>query len=246
MAGLTKPTPRRDNPNLILVILLVIFVLATIGLGLWGYYGYDGQDKLLAAAKAEADKAEANKTLKDYYYFMAMQSRLIAGIPFTDENEKEIWAAGYSEFNKEKSKFEKFNGKQAFADIMEKANDDLGWDVEKYKISWKEKYDELRKENINLKGQNLNKEKELAFQTQRNNKIEADYAASQRRVQGDIKADNDRAAKAAQAKQAQYDEAFNRNSEMQTVLLKERDAHEEAHLGWYRKRKRSTSSSTSC
>ena len=43
-----KPVKKRDatSPNTALVLFLVFFVLLSIGLGVWGYYGYAGQKKL--------------------------------------------------------------------------------------------------------------------------------------------------------------------------------------------------------
>ena len=50
MAGLKKQKKEKSsNPNVVLIIFLVFFFLVSIGLGIWGYYGYAGQDDLRRA-----------------------------------------------------------------------------------------------------------------------------------------------------------------------------------------------------
>ena len=47
MAGLKTPSrKKRENakPNTILIVFLVFFILLSIGLGVWGYYGYAEQE----------------------------------------------------------------------------------------------------------------------------------------------------------------------------------------------------------
>ena len=53
MAGLKKPKKKdTTNPSTVLIIFLVFFVLLSIGLGVWGYYGYAGQTKLAEDTKS--------------------------------------------------------------------------------------------------------------------------------------------------------------------------------------------------
>ena len=66
MAGLKTPSKKKRDttkPNTVLVIFLVFFILLSIGLGVWGYYGYAGQEKLEKDAKADKVAAKANKDL---------------------------------------------------------------------------------------------------------------------------------------------------------------------------------------
>ena len=55
MAGLkTLPKKKRDSskPSPVLVIFLVFFILLSIGLGIWGYYGYAGVTFAVAVSAA--------------------------------------------------------------------------------------------------------------------------------------------------------------------------------------------------
>jgi hypothetical protein len=55
------------NPNTTLVLFLVFFVLLSIGVGVWGYYGYAGQEKLRESAKKAERDTEAARTGQSYY-----------------------------------------------------------------------------------------------------------------------------------------------------------------------------------
>jgi hypothetical protein len=88
MAGLKKPTKRRDttNPNTVLVVFLVFFVLLSIGLGIFAYYGYAGQEKLRETAKQEISKAGANKLGEEMALVVLRDLRLaVAGGLNADE-----------------------------------------------------------------------------------------------------------------------------------------------------------------
>src|SRR5436309_2646924 len=64
MAGLKKGKKDTTSPNTILVVFLIFFVMVSIGLGVFAYYGYEGQEKLrdqAKNAKAEALAAKAGK-----------------------------------------------------------------------------------------------------------------------------------------------------------------------------------------
>ncbi len=64
-----------------LVIFLVFFILLSIGLGVWGYYGYAGQEKLEAAAKSEVVKTKVAKELANYNLYLSNEARLAIGAP---------------------------------------------------------------------------------------------------------------------------------------------------------------------
>lgn len=64
-----------------LVIVLVFFILATIGLGVGTYYGFADQDKLKAdKKKADGDRKKADDE-RDFYRFEANLLRAYLGIP---------------------------------------------------------------------------------------------------------------------------------------------------------------------
>ena len=53
MAAIKKTTKKKDagKPGTVLIIFLVFFILLSIGLGVFAYYGYEGQNKLREDAK---------------------------------------------------------------------------------------------------------------------------------------------------------------------------------------------------
>src|ERR1700722_6778656 len=68
MAGLKKKKKEKStSPNVILVVFLVFFILVSIGLGVWGYYGYAGQQELVDKRKAAEATAKSEKTPAEYY-----------------------------------------------------------------------------------------------------------------------------------------------------------------------------------
>src|SRR5262249_52093399 len=64
-----KAIKRRDasgSPNTVLVLFLVFFVLLSIGLGVWGYYGYSGQKKLKEDAEAKVKDQKDARAAEEY------------------------------------------------------------------------------------------------------------------------------------------------------------------------------------
>lgn len=103
MAGLKKKTPTKSgSPNIVLVIFLVFFFLVSIGLGIWGYYGYAGQADLLRAKKSESDAKNAEKTGRRFYTMQWDELRLALGEKL---NEKET-----QRLETERAEFEKEGG----------------------------------------------------------------------------------------------------------------------------------------
>jgi hypothetical protein len=84
MAGLKSPSKKKrdsSKPNTVLIVFLVFFILVSIGLGVWGYYGYAGQEKLETAAKNEKKNSQAERDFKDYHLFMGTEARTAIGAP---------------------------------------------------------------------------------------------------------------------------------------------------------------------
>jgi hypothetical protein len=55
------------NPSTVLVIFLVFFVLLSLGLGVWGYFGYKAADQARKAAAEAQQKEKAAKDGADWY-----------------------------------------------------------------------------------------------------------------------------------------------------------------------------------
>src|SRR5579864_8642076 len=87
MAGLKKPVKKRDttSPNTPLVLFLVFFVLLSIGLGVWGYYGYDGQNKLTQDVISEKKLTAGAHLGEEYAKFIAFDTRTALGHPLVED-----------------------------------------------------------------------------------------------------------------------------------------------------------------
>src|SRR3954451_13033178 len=111
MAGLKKPSRRKEttSPNVVLVIFLVFFVLLSIGLGVWGYYGYAGQEKLAAEAKNAKKDKEAAKTGEEGAIAVRDMEHRALGYPLPEDEmtlSRELIKA-YTDDNNQKFKSEK-------------------------------------------------------------------------------------------------------------------------------------------
>ncbi|MCI0637910.1 MAG: hypothetical protein L0Y70_02475 [Gemmataceae bacterium] len=111
MAGLKKPVKKRDDskPGTVLVIFLVFFILLSIGVGVWGYYGYAGQEELRKKASSDAAVAKAAKNLERYWRYIASDLRVSQGYTLEaddlasfNDNRKEFFAD--AEWSKEPSR----------------------------------------------------------------------------------------------------------------------------------------------
>jgi hypothetical protein len=112
MAGLKKKKQDKSgSPNVVLVIFIIFFFLLSIGLGIWGYYGYAGQDALETKRKtAEAEK-KVEKAGKDYYMMLYRDLRTHVGDTLDQTEEEELKAYkdsflsdGFGKFKDEKTK----------------------------------------------------------------------------------------------------------------------------------------------
>src|SRR5262249_47266890 len=68
-----------SNPNMVLVIALIMFIIVSIGLGVFAYYGYEGQDALRNKAKAAAKEAETFKEQRNNYAVLGLDALLAEG-----------------------------------------------------------------------------------------------------------------------------------------------------------------------
>src|SRR5262249_9729027 len=80
MAGLRKPGKRDgSNPSTVLIVFLSFFVLLSIGLGVWAYFGASGQRELREEAKKKEQLAKSNLTGEQYAQTLARELRIAYG-----------------------------------------------------------------------------------------------------------------------------------------------------------------------
>lgn len=120
MAGLKKKKKESSgSPNIVLVIFLVFFFLVSIGLGIWGYYGYAGQEDLRKAKQTEKALATSEKLAKEYYQMESRFLRAAVGVDPLDQSESEQLKTDYDSFMAEDGgKFKEEKRKDATKKMM--------------------------------------------------------------------------------------------------------------------------------
>src|ERR1700730_8643540 len=140
MAGLKTPSKKKrdsSKPSPVLVIFLFFFIIVSLGLGVWGYYGYAGQDKLETAAKEKAKSAEVAKDFELYALFIASEARVAIGSP-DPLVDAQLYADKREEFLKENSKYKSDKNYEPVKKLMKFLAADLdGYDEagKKYKTT---------------------------------------------------------------------------------------------------------------
>jgi hypothetical protein len=231
MAGLKKPTKRRDpnNPNPVLVGFLVFFVLLSIGLGLWAYSGLSTQEKLKeAATKADADK-KAAKLGEDYYRFVATDTALAIGAP-VDPDFLASWKTDQAEVVNDGPKYKAMDEKSrtTFRKMFEENKTHLGLKGDgSYGSSYKAKFEDMSKQLKNAQAALNRADDELKQEKQRLDGMKAGYDAFYKSALDKINKGNKEALDAAMAKTAEIEEALRRNNDLQDKLAKADTKHQE-------------------
>lgn len=90
MAGLKKSAKKdATSPNMVLVIFLILFILTNIGVGVFAYYGYDGQEKLRNDVKAaQASEKTAKEALQGPQYIEYLARLAIGQEPTPEDKER--------------------------------------------------------------------------------------------------------------------------------------------------------------
>lgn len=155
--AIKKPArQKKEGKNTALVVFLVFFILLSIGLGVWGYYGYAGQDKLRTDAKGDRDAAAAAKEALRYYRFLAQDTRLALTRPKPGEailTPEEATQYGVDREDFLGGKLAADAAKDKYKELIEQNSKELGYiDAEKkyaatYQSQLAAKDNELRKAN---------------------------------------------------------------------------------------------------
>ena len=143
-----------------LIITLVFFILATIGLGVAAYYGFSEQGALVSAKKEAEKKENLFKEERDWYQFQSQMYRSYMGfadnIPVADLGNKK------DNFDKGTMKTATYKDKDDVAKIAKDLNQRFGWKdnkpVQTYEglvADMQAKYEALEKRNLGLQ-QKLN------------------------------------------------------------------------------------------
>lgn len=243
MAGLKKPTKRESsNPNTVLVVFLVFFVLLAIGLGIWGYYGYAGQEKLLADAKKEKQGAGAAKLGEEFALFVSRDARLAFGLPL-DADELLLHSTALADVATDSGRFSAIDAKlRTAAKQMITANKTaLGYDeaAKKYLSSYQDKLNAATKTLDGNRAQLATAQAEVKAMNDNYNKLQAASAQFWKDAISKIDKSGSAALKAAQAQTEALQIQLARNEKLEADYkeLFEKSETEKAKLETIIKRK---------
>jgi hypothetical protein len=233
---MAKKKPQRDssNPSTTVVLFLVFFVLLSIGVGVWGYYGYAGQEKLRADAKAKTADADSAKLGRKYYQLIRDEVLVALGHTF-NADELNSWTTARPDLLREDGSlndagpFAKEPDKEAMKKIFDDLQADLGkFDPvgKKYGGTYREKLKKVSDELRTAKG-------DLATAQAEYKKTKADYDKQQDRekafwaaADAKIKDGNAKAFAEATARTEAFEVQAKRTDDAMKALAKQADDFE--------------------
>ncbi len=143
-----------------LIITLVFFILATIGLGVAAYYGFSEQGALVAAKKEAEKKENLFKAERDYYQFQSQLYRVYMGladsVPVADVGIKK------NDFDQGRMKIDTYKDKDDVTKVVKDLNQRFGWKDGKPAQTYEGQYAELRERYnaLDKRNQGLKKERD--------------------------------------------------------------------------------------
>ena len=213
MAGLRKPVRRKDpsKPSTALILFLVFFIVLSLGLGVWGYYGYAGQEELRTKAKNAKATSDAGNLVAEYWEYLAYEARLATGGDPLTPAEMDRWAIARAEFNKDGGKFSKETTKPAMDKwVKDILRDKLGVDKDAnaYPTNYSESLTKAEKDLKAAKATLAAKLTELDAANKRFAELDKNQKASAKKNADDIKKGNEDALAAARKKSEEAEEAL--------------------------------------
>jgi hypothetical protein len=160
MAALKKTTKKKDagKPGTVLIIFLVFFILLSIGLGVFAYYGYEGQNKLREET-ANAKKRESVLKNVDEYRMGIIQMLGTALGQDVDVDYKVHATNALEEIVKENSKYAAdatLKDRVAYVKLFQEMRSELSFDdnekkfKDNYRARFKQSQDDLKKTETQL------------------------------------------------------------------------------------------------
>src|SRR5262249_284190 len=219
MAGLRKPVRRKDTtkPSTALILFLVFFIVLSLGLGVWGYYGSAGQEELRPKTKGARAPADANQVELDFWKFAAQDARLATGDTL-DADEQNSWGLTYPEVGKADSKFKIVNEKSraAVEAWMKNNRTNLGLDMDAkgFKVNYKERLTELEKELKAAKAALNTTQNDLKAATDKFALLDKNQKANWKKAHDDIKKHNEDILAAARKNSENTEKAFKENLDL--------------------------------
>jgi hypothetical protein len=218
MAGLKKPSRKRDSssPNLILVIFLVFFVLVSIGLGVWGYYGYADKEKTLAEAKQAANREKAAKLGEELERMVRLELFDALGRPLDNDQRTDLDGLR-GEFWKEGGKFDKEKNREALKTALEETRKSLGF-KEKYDKTYPQEVKKLDDDKKAAVAEVAKLQEQLDSTKKKFKDLQDAQDAQHKLTSEDIRKGNDLALKASRTNNGMFAKAVEENKKLSDKL----------------------------
>jgi len=213
--------PGNANPNTVLVVFLVLFVLTSIGLGTWAYVTQGAQKDLETVAVREKKSATAMEKKAEFLAFMTRELKVAVGQ--TLEGDEQIsWDISRQDILKEGGKYQDEALRPVFLALMMDMRKDLatkdlpGFDdnTKKYAPSYKERLAAMADEVKKARGE---ASAQIGAATGAKDQL-AKFNKTLDKAQKDaldlIRQGNDEALKAARAKYKQMEDQLRLNDEL--------------------------------
>jgi hypothetical protein len=221
MAGLRKPVRRKDTtkPSTALILFLVFFIVLSLGLGVWGYYGYAGQDELKTKTKAAKATADANLVELEFWKFAAQDARLATGDTL-DADEQTSWnETRDTYFGKADNKYKVVVPEKSRTAVEKwfkenRAKLGLEENAKAFASNFKTKVEELEKELKTAKAALNTTQNELKAATDKFALLDKNQKANWKKTSDDIKKYNEDILAAARKNSENTEKAFKENLDL--------------------------------
>jgi hypothetical protein len=211
--------PQSTSPNKVLVIFLVLFILSTLGFGIWVYTLVKDRDKWDGAARAKTEELKSNKQTLDWYKFRANELSAAIGDPDFSKRPEEMktWKENREYFLTQKN-FTNEEGDKEFRDFMKNTLEKrLGEYNDGYKNKFADLVDQLQTKLTKAQQDYALEAKRNNDQQQELNALQKKYAAEREAILKEIKDSNQKIV-----------DARMKSSEAMTATLKQNDALQKA------------------
>ena len=214
---------RKDssNPNTVLVLFLVFFVILSIGLGVWGYYGQSGQEKLREAALEEKKKADAALLGERFALYVAGEARQWLGYAPLQPEDMTALQTGREDFQKGT-----FITRQKEKPMVDSLFAGIQKDLEinkQFGTTIKDVMRQMRGELTKTQGDLATAQSELKDANSKLQASQTKYDTQWKAALKLIDANFQKSLAAAKDKGAEMEEMFKRNEELKDLLTKKTD-----------------------
>ncbi len=201
-----------NNPSTALVVFLVFFILLSLGLGVWGYYGYKRADEKEKKGQDLAKSEAAAKLGQEWYQLQALWTKGVLGYDLQPKESNDL-ATLLSDLSG--PKFNGEAGKPAVQKMIEDDKKELAllpdgkWDprAKRFPNTYREAYQRMKAERDKLLKDKKDLEAKVAAAERREDKRDGDNKTAWTSLKDDVAKVNNNALKAAKDADARVQKA---------------------------------------